>query len=153
MGVILLFFVLGGLGLRSYIVSSDSYARDTIPRLFKTWDRDALRRELNVEKFSDADVDHIADLGAKAFGGLQSFSLHRATFSSVKIGGRSYVRMCYAVPGRFDKKLASFKFYIANINRRWQIVEFDVGDVVTGNNIFKPLPAHLFGPPRTKTKP
>lgn len=73
MGAILLFFILGGLAFRSYIVSSDNYARETIPKLFKTWDRAALRRELNSEKSSDADVDHIAEHGPKAFGGLQRF--------------------------------------------------------------------------------
>lgn len=138
MSVILLFFVLGGLAIRSYIASSDEYARDTIPRLLMTWDREALRRELNAEKFSDADVVHIAELGPNDLGRLQRIRLPRATFSNVQISGKTYVRMCYAIPAVFEKRSAGIIFAIANIGGTWQIVEFDCSDDTSGNNLFKP---------------
>ncbi len=141
---ILGFFVLCGFALRGYIQSSDDYVHNTMPALMETWDRQALRRELNADHFSDADVDRISTMGVKILGKLQRTFIHRGTFSSTRVGGKTYVRMCYSVPCRFDKGGdRSTIFYIAQIDGRWQLVDFDVsrGD---GNNLFKPVPAAAF---------
>lgn len=122
------------------------YVGKTLPALTQNWDEGVLRRELNREKFSDADVKHIAQLGRKELGQLTSFTVHRATISTTNVGGNSSLRLCYAVPAKFSKAdWSGMTLSVAFLNGRWQLVDFDVTDPHDQrNNLFKPAPAAVF---------
>jgi hypothetical protein len=128
------------------LAEARAFALKTLPAICTNWDEVALREHLNQEKFSDADVKRIAMMGKRELGALKSFTVKRATISSATVGGKSHVRLCYSVPASFEKAIdSSLVFYIANIDGRWQLVDFDVTDPKDRrNNLFKPAPASVF---------
>lgn len=133
------------------LADARAFALKTVPAICKDWDEDTLRTHLNREKFSDSDVRRIAKLGRQELGELKTFNVNRATLSPDQIGGKSHLRFCYAIPASFEKAGdLGLQFYIARIDDRWQLVDFDVTNPKERRNrLFKPVPASVFLPIRS----
>jgi hypothetical protein len=149
-GIVLTIGVLGAAAsvLTNGMRESRIYVLETLPAICKTWDEGTLRKHLSREKFSDADVHRIATVAPKELGAITSFAVHRGTISSTQINGKTQMRFCYAVPASFEKsKNSGVMFYVAHVEGRWQLVDFDVSNPhEQRNNLFKPAPASAFLP-------